>query len=239
MTIIRRFNSEGIKQFQVTLRLIEDGSLKAVPPDLLYNDSFSEPLSESLEIENRTFTTRYDAAVYLHTILGSLKSRNKFYDMEIWSWLAAFYFDQLCPPDKEGKRKPKSDYRYILNSRDWDRIFRHLLAGPVIIFDFHQEFAKLFLYNPMDKSGDFVIQLMGRQEIATNKAVIEVANKLYWDPKTLRPKRGASTTELKPGSLRRFALILSQLELTYDLQSVTADELVRLLPAEFRRWLKQ
>ena len=71
MTIIRRFNSEGIKQFQVNLRLIEDGSLETVPTELLYNDRFSEPLPQSLEIENRTFPTRYDAAVYLHTILGS------------------------------------------------------------------------------------------------------------------------------------------------------------------------
>jgi hypothetical protein len=238
MTIIRRFNSEGIKEFQTILRSIQAGELESVHDNFLFDDQFSRPLQQSLEIENKNFSTRYDAAVYLHTILGSLKTKNKFYDMEIWSWLAAFYFNQLCPPDNNGKRKPKSDYRYILNSKDWDRIFRHLLAGPVIIYDFHKENSKLFLSNPLNKSGDFVLQLMGRQEIATNKAIIEVANKLYWDPRTLHPKRGASSKDFKPGTLRRFTLVLSQLELTYDLQAVTPEELALLLPLEFEKWLK-
>jgi hypothetical protein len=238
MTLVRRFNSEGIKEFQTILRLIQSGEQETVPNEFLSDNRFSQPLQQAIEIEDKKFSNRFDAAVYLHTILGSLKNQNKFYDMEIWSWLAAFYFDQLCPPEKNGKRKPKSDYRYILNSKDWDRIFRHLLAGPVVIFDFHQENSKLFLYNPMNKSGDFVLQLMGRQEIATNKTIIEVANKLYWDPKTLRPKRGASSTDFKPGTLRRFAAVLSQLELTYDLQAVTPEELTILLPAEFGKWLK-
>lgn len=237
MTVIRRFNGEGIKEFQNILRSIQSGEITSVPDGFLSDDQFSRSLNQLLEIENIQFSTRYDAAVYLHTILGELKTKNKFYDMEIWTWLAAFYFEQLCPPDKNGKRKPKSDYRYILNSKDWDRIFRHLLAGPVIIYDFHKENSKLLLSNPLDKSGDFVLQLMGRQEIATNKAVIEVANKLYWDTKTMRPKRGASAKDFKPGTLRRFALVLSQFELTYDLQAVTPEELAHLLPAEFQKWL--
>jgi len=238
MTVIRRFNIEGIKEFQIILRSIQAGELESVPDVFLVDDQFSQPIQQATEIENKTFSTRYDAAIYLHNVLGSLKSKNAFYDMELWSWLAAFYFDQICPPDSNGNRKPKSDYRYILNSKDWDRIFRHLLAGPVIIYDFHKENSKLFLYNPLNKSGDFVLQLMGRQEIATNKAIIEVANRLYWDPRTLRPKRGASSKDFKPGTLRRFALVLSQLELTYDLQAVTPDELGLLLPSEFEKWLK-
>jgi len=238
MTRLRKFNSDGIKEFQAILHSVNSGELSSIPNHFLYDDTYSQPLQQVIEIENIQFPTRYDAAIYLHSVLGSLKSKNKFYDTEIWSWLAAFYFEQLCPPDKTGRRKPKSDYRYILNSKDWDRIFRHLLAGPVIIFDFHRENSKLFLSNPMDKSGDFVLQLMGRQEIATNRAIIDIANRLYWDSKTLRPKRGASSKDYKAGTLRRFARVLSQLELTYDLQAVTPDELALLLPTEFKSWLK-
>ena len=59
-------------------------------------------------------------------LLDSLKIDNKYYNIGLWTWLAGFYFEQICPSDKIGKRKIYSDYRYILNTGEWDRIFRHL-----------------------------------------------------------------------------------------------------------------
>ena len=77
---------------------------------------------------------------------------------------------------------------------------------------------------------------MGRQEIGTNKSIIEAAKILYWDAEKKRPKRGSSPQEHKPGTLRRFVDVLQQFELTYDLYSINAEELITLLPNEFKSW---
>jgi hypothetical protein len=155
----------------------------------------------------------------------------------MWTWLAVFYFDALCPADNEGKRKIGAESRYILNSNERDRIFRHLLAGPVMIYDLHHENSLILLYNPVDETGDFLAQLMGRQEIGTNRGIIEAAKILYWDEKKKRPKRSSSPQEHKPGTLRRFVDVLLQFDLTYDLYSVSGEELILLLPDEFKSWI--
>jgi hypothetical protein len=145
------------------------------------------------------------------------------------------FFKLICS-DKNGIRKIGADSRYILNGTEWDRIFRHLLAGPVMIYDLHRLNSIILLYNPADETGDFLAQLMGRQEIGTNRAVIEAAKTLYWDDDKKRPKRGSSPQEHKPGTLRRFVDVLQQFDLTYDLYSISGEELIQLLPAEFYGW---
>lgn len=236
MDYLRIFNDKGINEFKKYLKSIENGSLQALPQEFLDNPDFSELVAGDMVIEKDKFNTRFEAAKYLHEILKSCELDNKYYNTGLWTWLAAYYFDQICPTNKTGIRKVYSDYRYILNTGEWDRIFRHLLAGPVVMYDYHKDNAKLLLSNPLDKTGDFVIQLMGRQEIARNRVIIEVANKLYWDQKRYAPKRGATSTDHKPGTLRRFVTILQQFELTYDFYSMTPEELMCLLPNEFEKW---
>jgi hypothetical protein len=102
-----------------------------------------------------------------------------------------------------------------------------------MIYDLHHANSIILLYNPADETGDFLAQLMGRQEIGTNRAVIEAAKTLYWDDDKKRPKRGSSPQEHKPGTLRRFIDVLQQFDLTYDLYSISGEELIRLLPDEF------
>ena len=40
-----------------------------------------------------------------------------------------------------------------------------------------------------------------------------------------------------PGSLYRFVGVIQQLDVTYDLYSMSGTEIVSLLPAEFHHWL--
>ena len=79
---------------------------------------------------------------------------------------------------------------------------------------------------------------MGRQEMATNKAVIEVANKLYWDPKTLPAETRSLINGIKTWISTAICSNSIPPELTYDLQSITADELVRLLPVRIQKMVK-
>jgi len=58
---------------------------------------------------------------------------------------------------------------------------------------------------------------------------------LYFDRKTAKPKRG-SLMKNSPGTLYRFIDVVQQLHLTYDLYSMTGEEVLDLLPSEFDRW---
>ncbi|MFI5419921.1 MAG: hypothetical protein ACHQ1H_03030 [Nitrososphaerales archaeon] len=159
-------------------------------------------------------------------------------DIGLWSWLSAAYFDTVCPIEEDGQRNPRSDYRHI-PSNDYKNFYRHLIRGPVRIYKLFAEspeMALIVLSQSPASPGDFVEQLASRQERVTSKAVIGAANILYFDKSTNRPKRGAAPNSRKPGTLRRYMDVLDQLDLTYDLYSMTPEELVLLLPDEFKNW---
>ena len=59
---------------------------------------------------------------------------------------------------------------------------------------------------------------------------------LYFDEERGRPKVGAAVKTKKPGTLRRFVDVIRQFDLTYDFYSMTGQEILALLPAEFDRF---
>jgi hypothetical protein len=230
---LRRMTDVGFNLFRSYLADLRSGSTEGIPQVLLGDESYSHEVEPLIEVEKHRFLTKAEAAEYLYLRIRSLHA-GVFHDAGIWTWLSAFYFDSVCPPAKDGKRNPGADYRHLLTlGRDWRHSYRHLLAGPARTFAFHQYEGKLLLSGPINRLGDFVEQLSSRQEIASNRGVIEAATILFWDAASQRPKRGAAPTERKPGSLRRFIDVVQQLELTYDLYSMKGDEIVSLLPSEF------
>lgn len=64
---------------------------------------------------------------------------------------------------------------------------------------------------------------------------MEAAYALYFDNTSQKPKRG-SLMKNSPGTLYRFIDVVQQLDLTYDLYSMTGDQILQLLPGEFDRW---
>jgi len=237
MVRIRELNEYGIEKFKDYLIMMQKtGESETSLEELLSDETYTRLIPNKIEIEPRSFATKYEIAEYLHEKVSKIAPGRRFRNVGMWTWLAVFYFDIICPADSDGNRKIGADSRYILNGDEWDRIFRHLLAGPVMIYDLHRGNSIILLYNPVDETGDFLAQLMGRQEIGTNAGVIEAAKILYWDSDKKKPKRGSSAQEHKPGTLRRFVDVIQQFDLTYDLYSISGEELIRLLPAEFKKW---
>jgi hypothetical protein len=91
----------------------------------------------------------------------------------------------------------------------------------------------ILLCQPLHRPGAYVAELTSRKDLLTSHAVIGAATRLYYDPKTGKPRRkGQSRTA--PGNLARFVQIVTQLDVTWDLYSLTADALLWRLPqAEF------
>jgi hypothetical protein len=234
---LRRLTEAGMQAFGTYLDTLESEPTRLIPEELLTDSVTSELVLGGVEVEKRIFSNRLEAAKYLDEQFSTAELTDIERDTGLWSWLALFYFEELCPADADGERRPGERARYIAESANFQRYYRHLLAGPYRIFRAHRrapERALAVLCQPLSKPGDLVEQLASRQELVTNTAVMEVATALYVDPGTGKPKRGSQTKSV--GAVRRLADVLSQFDVTWDLYSAKFAELLGILPAEFNRF---
>jgi hypothetical protein len=231
---IRALTNAGLERFEDYLAKLHQGERISAPIESLESDYTSRTVSTNSEVEDRGFASRMEAVEYLANALKNMDASERDHDRGLWAWLSLFYFDRLCPADAEGRRSPGQSYRYI-PSTHWQHYYRHLLLGPYRIHTVCGKTGRVMLCNAFGSHGDFAEQLASRQELLVNPALMELVDRLYFDPLLNRAKRGAAT-DRKPGTLRRLIDLVNQLDLTYDLYAITPDELEDLLPAEFDRW---
>ena len=234
---LRRLNKTGIDLFAVYLDALEEDPTRIPPNSLLEDPTTSELVTPVVEVELRRFGNRFKAAEYLDEIFSRAEFSNVDQDIGLWGWLTLFYFDEVCPRERGGERSPGARARYIPEVTNFQRYYRHLLAGPYRIFKAHRqkpERAFAVLCQPLDKPGDIVEQLASRQELVTNSAVMEVATQLYVDPATQKPKRSAQSQTA--GGAVRLANVLNQFDVTWDLYAMIAKEMLGVLPEEFEKF---
>ncbi|MEX1027056.1 MAG: hypothetical protein WD049_03475 [Candidatus Paceibacterota bacterium] len=233
---IRRLTQVGIERFDAFLRSLGTDAPYPRPLGLLTDERTSAPVEFDREIEDRGFATRLDAAKYVAERFANVGS-DIIHDQGLWSWLSLFYFDRICPK-KNGVYVPGERARWIPATTEHRRYYRHLLAGPYRIYNGNRddpERAMLFLYGPLGIVGHFYYQIVSRQELITNRTVVRVATELYYDSGQQQQRRGAQTHG-KPGTVFRFVAFLNQLDTTWDLYSMSVDELLERLPSEFDRF---
>jgi hypothetical protein len=234
---VRRLTEIGIEEFRLFLATLRSGAVAEPPRHLLTAPDASAPVQDNPEIQEATFGTRLDAARYLDKAFSGLKLDSIETDVGFWSWLSLFYFDQVCPPGPRGIRKPGRDYRHILEP-GYRHGHRHLLGGAYLVYTVYgwgEEFSKLMLSTPLTTESQFHHELAARQHFVTNRGILESVYSLYFDKPTQKPKRG-SLMKNTPGTLYRFIDVVQQLDLTYDLYSMTGEQILQLLPGEFDRW---
>lgn len=231
MPLLRRLNQKGIETLQQFLSDIVSDPNKAVPAGILTDSATSEAVPVSLTIEQKQFASRLEAGAYLAGVFTPAEKIAL--DPGVWAWLSLFYFDQLCPKDKNSERKPGNIARWVPSTHAF-RYYRHLLAGPYMTYKAFKDDPKraaIVLCGPLHSPGEIVEQLTSSQEFVQNRAIIEAATKLYMNPATGKPKRGAPGKQ--PGASRRFATLMNQLDRTWDLYLMNADQLLAKLPKEF------
>jgi hypothetical protein len=171
--------------------------------------------------------------------LGPLEPATISNDRGLWTWLAIYLFDQLCPVASDGKRKLDKQYRYVLSS-DYRHYYRHLVRTPWQLCRDHGPNSRFLLLasndstEPLRRHGDILEQLGGTQSIIRSRPIIAEASRLYSDPLSGRPKKGAAGKG--GGSIRRFARVLRQLDLTFDAELMPSGGLGAILPGEFDGW---
>lgn len=237
---LRRLNEKGIQEFGLYLDALAENLLLAPPVELLEDPIKSEALSIAVDLERKKFANRYDASKYLYEKFIEAGIADSDLDRGVWAWLTLFWFDALRPPsDKQIRRWPGERARWIPSeSHDWKKFYRHLLAGPWRVYRFHRdqpERAMVVLCGPLYAPGEASEQLLSRQEVVTNRGIIELATRLYYDPAVKKIRRGAAGKGA--GSFRRLAKdFFDQFGMTWDLYSMNANQVANLLPKEFKKF---
>ena len=235
---IRKLTDNGIERFRDYLAELRQGSKSSPPGSLLEDAEFSTPFKRDAEVQPRIFNNRLELAQYLDQALDWILNGSLQDDVHLWSWLSLHYFDQVCPAEENGLRKPGRDYRHILEP-GYPNGHRHLLAGACLVYSVYglgEDLSRLLLWTPLHLESKFHNQLAVRQTLITNKGILDAADKMYFNESENKPKRGALMEKNSPGTLLRFINIIQQLDLTYDLYSLSGQEILALLPPEFDKW---
>ena len=97
--------------------------------EILQDATCSVTASADIEVGQVSLPTRFDVGEYLYGLFGGAEALGLHIDVGIWTWLAAFYFDQLCPPGSSPGDKP----RWVPAVDNYRQYYRHLLGGVVKI----------------------------------------------------------------------------------------------------------
>ena len=236
--LARRLTKEGIERFENFLERLRDHPNSRLPTHALTDEKLSEAVDVKIQVESIEASSRMGVAEHVFQLLRRDTETLRI-DKGFWCWLSLYWFNELCPV-VTGERVPGDRYRWIAELDNTHRAYRHMLAGPYQIYRAHRDDpdrARAFLCGPVHQLGELLGQIASRPSLVTCKAVAGAATRLYYDEEDDRLRRGSSGKGA--GSARRFADVLSQLDLTWDLHSLTADQLLELLPDEFDRFLKR
>ena len=162
MTVLRRFTPDGMVAFAEYLQVLKASGTGDAPTDSLTNLKHSESVAPRCVLPTGDFENRWELASALHDAFEEVGLKNVERDERLWAWLACHYFDLLCPANGHGKRAPGARPLYILESGNWQRYYRHLLAGPFRVFRANRDNPKrclALLMGRPDTPGDLYEQI--------------------------------------------------------------------------------
>lgn len=233
---IHRLKGSGIALYTDFLNEARSGGAPVYPSHLLMSEEHSEPVGgDAKDLDALDLNDKLATAAAIDRIFGSLSIKVADKDAGLWSWMTLYLFDRLRASGKKGNLG--ANERWIAAVSTWRRYYRHMLAGPWQILRAHADNprrVRALLCGPVGTFGDINEQFASRLELIVNPGLMETVTRLYWDEAALALKRGAGGKG--KGSARRLSDVLAQFERTYDLYSMSADEITSLLPKEFERF---
>lgn len=239
MPELRYFNETGRGQWRQWLEELKADPAKEFPAELLTNPDCTRRAPGGAAVEARVFVTKFELAETLAPAIAAVRAARLPADNwpGLWDWLAAFYFDSICPPQPDRQRKLNDLVRYNFNPV-WNRRYRHRVFGPVELFSRLGTNSRLLIHGEPASLTDWEEQTASRYQISGNVGIAEALFRLYWDHAKQAPKKGAAPNSKKPGTLRRFGDLVQQFDRTFDLLSIGSDAILNLLPKEFAPFRK-
>jgi len=246
---LRKFNKKGLSEYISFLDNIRfHGSDEDPPFHLLSDPQYSEKLilSDGRKIRIKTdqdFENQIDFGDYLLSIFRTEEDLSQVLDDEKGgSWLGLAFFNSICKRRKDKTWRVKELARYRLDLEGRQKLYRHLVCGVLATYSIHRERSRLFLYGPLHQHARTLDVVGSAEELMLNPRLVEVLDLLYWDVDKKKPKPRTTSNKrpLDEGVLYRFigpGSFIKQFEQTFDFWTMSCEEILELLPAEFDKWI--
>lgn len=233
---LRRLTDAGIEAFKSYLSELKSDGTIPPPPQLLTAAGFSEQIAGGVRVEPRAFASKRDAAEYLAEQLSGFRPADLDRDAGLWSWLALYYFDSVCPVEGS-RRKAKEAAHYVFDPANYQRRYRHLLWTPWWILRMMPDHNRLYLNEDLAVHGDLVEQTLSRLvNVIRIPAFREVVDRLYYDETRGTYKRGTMSRNRRGSLYPRLVTRIRQLSLTFDVAAMKAGQIIDALGDEFKGW---
>lgn len=234
---LRRFNAAGLERFAAYLA--ERHQPLPPPRELLEDHDLTEIFPVNADLDEAVYDSKFDLGMAVCAAVGGDNIQKLLEDVAVWAWLSLFYSESTMPHKEDGWFiGDRSRHMLGANKAAWkeyDHYHRHLVRGAVQTVAQFNDKARVLMGGPAQHT-KMEEQLLSRKvgvSFAYSQPLIEVVHRLYWDGPKGKLRRGAASTG--PGGVVRLMDVLRQIDVTYDLASLTADQLYALLPApEFR-----
>jgi hypothetical protein len=213
--------------------------LAKIDSQLLNDSTLTEEIRDGGEITHQKFDTKGDAGRYLYGFLNSTRLTHDDLitkkGVGLWSWLSLFFFDSVCPKDKRGEWNIKNDYTYIFDPQH-RHYYRHLLFVSWRVLDITMPRGqphRLITTTPIDSLDRVTKAIMEKLYLIRIPHIFEVLDRIYWNPNTNKVRKNITSVTREGNLTKRLPDVIKQIEVTYDLQSLNADQLIGLLGEEF------
>ena len=237
---VRMLNEQGKAKFS-RVEWGATGSSGDPPKDILFDDEYSEVVVFSnghyrtIDTESH-FSTMREMVEVIDGCLGPEMDLSEVAtNGGLWAWFSLLFYEKLRKGEA-GSWKSAARPRFIPVGKSF-RYYRHQVFCPYALYKMHgQEAVSVFLHGPSNNWPEVNEQLLCVSGIVTNSSIIAAINDLYYDPSREKGfKFGAGSK--RGGSSRRWRSVYWQLYETYDLRSMTKEDILEVLPSEFDRFI--
>lgn len=239
-----RFNEKGVAAVRELLPQIKTVDDLARAEALVSNADLIDPIPALADIDldaSRIFPTTFAFCEYFHSLMKDHKPLAYRTDVGFWTWLAMVYVRQLVHIDNSGRVVCGAEPRLVYSTKSYVNAHRHLLALPYYLYCNYSdgpELTKTILVHSPNSVSDLVEQIIARQSILQNPAIMRALKELYFDNEKNCPKPGAGGDGA--GAVRRFVAMVDQFGMTMDcFEQDDANAFLAVLPKEFERFHKK
>lgn len=237
---VKQLTPAGIKLAREFLRDVREGKTAELPEGLLSDSEYARDVAVPCSVKKRTFANRRDAGEYLSRTLSPLGIGYINGNYSLWSWIGMFFFDCLVDRDDNGQFKigRLPDQAFVFDASEMDTLFasfnRLMIAWET--FEHHGDLhADWMLDLSVVDVPDIVDRIIRSRPRFSSNGIVKLVGLLYINPETGRPKRNVAGHGAV-GGVRRLNDVLDQLYMTYDVYGMRAEQLLAMLPDEFKRF---
>lgn len=220
------FNSEGLSVFDDAFgdRLVGH-QIEPLNRDLV------SPIVGTGAFVPATYASAKSMAQSIISALGHEKVREHLSNCGLWAWLTFVLKEQLFKRDIYGQWKFGERSRwYPSDPNDWRKSQRHLVRMPVHLLHSFGDSADHLLCGSPNAMTEIREQLTSQRDMFS-PVFLQVGRRLYFDSAKGGLRRGAGRKV--GGTPRRLARLRQQLDVAWDLDDLTPDEIISMLPSEF------